>query len=360
MTFHIPEACDGRVLRSFLKLTVGISKATLSKLKNHPQGILVNGERVTVRHVLHTGDVVELADADTPETATHTVLPTELPLDILYEDDRVIALNKPPHMPTHPSHGHLTDTLANALAWRYHEQGVPFVFRPLGRLDRNTSGVVITGKSKAASGALGRSLLAGQVSKRYVAILSGDLLSRLMNEGHGFPKDTPWTHTVTVKTHMYRPDGTGIRRQICGEDIPHAEVAITRFAVLGVSDDKSMTLVMAEPVTGRTHQLRLHFAHLGAPILGDDIYGETSALVNRHALHALAISLPLPFFKEEDVSPSQTPWGEGNRIDAHGRLHTYAPIPEDMTALLTSHFPRMTPLLISKILHSKEVLNEKS
>ena len=115
MTIRIPAEYDGRLLRSYLKLTLGLSTAVLSGLKNHPRGILVNGERVTVRYVLREGDRLELADRDTAETATEHVIPCPLPLEVLYEDDHVIALNKPPEMPTHPSHGHLCDTLANAL-----------------------------------------------------------------------------------------------------------------------------------------------------------------------------------------------------------------------------------------------------
>ena len=156
MTIRISSAYHGRMVRSYLKLTLGLSTAALSRLKNHPEGILVNGKRVTVRYVLSEGDVLELYDKDTPETATETVIPTELPLSILYEDDFVTVMNKPPYMPTHPSHGHLTDTLANALAWRYQTEGEPFVFRPLGRLDRNTSGIVVVGKASDVSTSAGR------------------------------------------------------------------------------------------------------------------------------------------------------------------------------------------------------------
>ena len=94
MTIHIPAEYDGRILRSYLKLTLGLSTAVLSKLKNHERGIVVNGQRVTVRYVLREGDVLELFDRDTAETATETVIPCEHPLDILYEDDFVIAITK--------------------------------------------------------------------------------------------------------------------------------------------------------------------------------------------------------------------------------------------------------------------------
>ena len=130
---------------------------------------------MTVRYVLHAGDLLQLAVDDTPDTATRTVLPAEAPLDVLYEDDLLIILNKPAGMPTHPSHGHLTDTLANALAYRYARAGVPFVFRSMGRLDRNTSGVVVVAKTQAVAGFLGGCLVGRRVTKRYLAVLEGQL-----------------------------------------------------------------------------------------------------------------------------------------------------------------------------------------
>lgn len=330
MTITITAAYDGRLLRSYLKFTLGLSSAALAKLKNHPQGILVNGQRVTVRYVLREGDLLTISEADTPETATETVLPAPLPLEVLYEDDHVIALNKPPFMPTHPSHGHLTDTLANALAYRYACEKKPFVFRPLGRLDRNTSGVVVAGKSRAASGCLGRALTEGLVTKRYLAVLTGEM-----------PVDG-LTHTLT--TYVYRPDQCGIRREVCDESTAGAEIAVTQYRVLRAH--KGYSLVLAQPVTGRTHQLRLHFSHLGHPISGDDIYGTPSEQISRHALHALSLSLPLPFATVKDQGipshdievpcPLNTP-------DGHGYLHTWAPLPLDMQAFLDEYFPNALP-----------------
>ncbi|MBQ9781304.1 MAG: RluA family pseudouridine synthase [Clostridia bacterium] len=325
MTINITPEYEGRLLRSYLKLTLGLSTAALSKLKNHPEGILINGERVTVRYVLRAGDVLTLSQADTHETATETVIPTQLPLDVLYEDDHVIVLNKPAFMPTHPSHGHLTDTLANALAYRYASAGEPFVFRPLGRLDRNTSGVVVAGKNRAASGALGRALIDGKVTKRYLAVLTGEM-----------PCDGA-THTLT--TYVYRPDNQGIRRTVCDEDTEGAEIAVTEYRVLSAANGH--TLVLAQPKTGRTHQLRVHFAHLGHPILGDEIYGEVSSLIDRHALHALSLSLPLPFAAARchEFTAASTL----NAPDTEGCLHTWAPLPLDMQNLIDKFFPATVP-----------------
>ncbi len=332
MTVVITDTYDGRLLRSYLKLTLGLSTAVLSELKNREDGILVNGKRVTVRHVLHTGDVLTLGDRDTPETATERVIPTNLPLSVLYEDDYVIALAKPADMPTHPSHGHLTDTLANALAFRYQTANEPFVFRPLGRLDRNTSGVVVAAKTRAAAGYLSRALQKGLVRKRYIAIVEGEM-----------PVDGA-EHTVDAP--IYRPDAAGIRRAVALPDeaaAVGAATAVTRYRVLAAG--RGASLVLCEPVTGRTHQLRVHLAHVGYPIEGDDIYGRPSARIGRQALHALALSVPLPF--RGDLRQTEPPLppvigGQGlttNAPSADGYLHTFAPLPADMAALAAECAP---------------------
>ena len=328
MTILIPAEYDGRLLRSYLKLTLGLSTAVLSKLKNHERGILVNGERVTVRYVLREGDLLELQDRDTEENATEHVIPCKLPLDVLYEDDHVITLNKPADMPTHPSHGHLCDTLANALAYRYAEAAEPFVFRPLGRLDRNTSGVVVAGKTRASSGCLGRSLKNHEVTKRYVAILEGEL---------------PCDGLVhTIEASIYQPDQAGIKRSV-GE-VEGAAYAKTLYRVLGATNGCS--LVLCQPVTGRTHQLRVHFSHIGHPIVGDDLYGTSSPMIPRHALHALSLSVPMPFARmradvAEGAEPlvGMDPTLPLNSPTPDGYLHTWAPLPADMAGLLHELFP---------------------
>ncbi len=331
MTVVIGKEYEGRLLRSYLKLTLGLSTAVLSKLKNREDGILVNGRRVTVRYVLHEGDVITLGDRDTPETATERVIPVELPLEVLYEDDYVIALTKPADMPTHPSHGHLCDTLANALAYRYREADEPFVFRPLGRLDRNTSGVVVAAKTRAAAGCLSRALQRGLVRKRYVAIVAGEM-----------PVDGI-EHLLSAP--MYRPDAVGIRRAVAvpeeAETVGAVE-AVTRYRVLAAGG--GLSLVLCEPLTGRTHQLRVHLAHLGYPILGDDIYGTPSPCIGRQALHALSLSVPLPFAADlRSLSPPMPP-ADGqsfpvNEPSSDGYLHTLAPLPADMAAVAAEHFP---------------------
>ena len=120
------------LLREYLRGVLGLSHGTLTALKKDPLGILLNGEHATVRAVLHAGDRLTLALED--EESASLLMPVDLPIEVLYEDGACVVCSKPPFMPTHPSHGHYTDTLANALAFRYAEQGVPFVFRAANRL----------------------------------------------------------------------------------------------------------------------------------------------------------------------------------------------------------------------------------
>lgn len=336
MTVTISPAYEGRLLRSYLKNTLSISTAALARLKAREDGITVNGIRVTVRYVLHAGDRLQLAVDDTQDTATRTVLPAEAPLDVLYEDDRMIVLNKPAGMPTHPSHGHLTDTLANALAYRYARAGVPFVFRSMGRLDRNTSGVVVVAKTQAVAGFLGGCLVGRRVTKRYLAVLDGYL-----------PADGE-IHRIEVPIRL-PASGVAMRTAAPDADPDGAdcEYALTTYRVLASS--QLYTLVLARPHTGRTHQLRVHFAHLGHPLCGDEVYGTPpgdGAPIGRQALHCLSLTFPVPFDTAADrhaaTAPMPAPAEPVNFPCSDGWMHTFAPLPPDMESLLCAAFPALS------------------
>lgn len=304
MDFLIDSAHDGKTVRSYIKFTLHISSRMLTVLKQDENGIVVNGTRVTVRHVLHEGDVLSLALADRAENASHNVPPSDIPLDIIYEDAHVIALNKPPYMPTHPSHNHHDDTLANALAWRYAQAGEPFVFRPMGRLDRNTSGIVLAAKDKLASGMLTAAIREGEVNKIYIAIAVGEL--------------PLGTGVQTIDCGIRRQAESVIMRTTCPDSTAPDEVSVTDYEVLDTRD--GLSLVRVRPRTGRTHQIRVHFAYIGHPLLGDDLYGTPDERIGRHALHAQSLELPLPF--------------------ADRRICLQAPMAEDMLLLIKQYFPR--------------------
>jgi 23S rRNA pseudouridine1911/1915/1917 synthase len=304
MEFIIDKEHHGRTVLSYVRYTLRISSRMLTVLKQTDDGITVNGTHVTVRCVLKEGDCLCLAIDDTAERASHNVPPADIPIEVLYEDAHVIAMNKPPHMPTHPSHNHHDDTLANALAYRYAKKGVPFVFRPMGRLDRNTSGVVLAAKDKVASGMLTAAIKSGEVQKTYLAIITGEL-----------PVDGK---IHTIECGIRRMADSVIMRTTCPDSTDPSEASITDYEVLDARD--GISLVRVKPRTGRTHQIRVHFAYIGHPLLGDDLYGAPDARIDRHALHALSLDFPLPF--------------------AEQRICVSAPVAADMLALIHQYFPR--------------------
>jgi len=270
MEFKISVDSDGILLRTYLK-RLSLSNKLIAHLKTVDNGITVNGEHVTVRYTLKSGDTVKLKIEDTE--SSETIEPIDLPLDIIYEDSDVVVCNKPPFMPTHPSHNHYDDTLANALAFYY--SGKPFVFRPVNRLDRNTSGTVLVAKNARAAGMLFSEMKKRNIDKTYLAVVEGEF------SGRG-----------VIEKYLCRTEASIIVRRVCEENEPGAQYAKTEYEVL--KSVGGLSLVRLKPLTGRTHQLRVHLASIGHPILGDDIYGNSSGLIDRQALHAESIIFTRP------------------------------------------------------------------
>ena len=286
MDFTVEPSFDRKKLRDFLLYGLKLSHALLTDLKE--RGIYVNGESVTVRHPVFSGDVVTLAIEDTESDCDEFLFPSDIPIDILYEDPYIIAVNKPPYMPTHLSRGHREDTLANALKAEFIKKGLPFVFRAVNRLDSDTSGIVIIAKNRFAADRFAKTNTS--YKKIYTAICNG----------------VPKKESGEIISYIRRVEESIIRRWVfeSGKD---SDLAHTRYRVIGAYGDFSV--VECEPVTGRTHQLRVHLSHLGHPIVGDDFYGG-GFLLRRQALHAEYLSFKHPF-TGEDIS-----------------LH--APLPSDM------------------------------
>lgn len=293
MQFVITEQENGKTVRDFLKMQ-GVSAALGARLKRLPRGIVLNGTRVTVRAVLKTGDKLVLAVEDSEKN--EKLLPLEAAVDIVLETSDFLVVNKPPFMPTHPSHGHFCDTLANALMWHYRD--IPH-FRPrfVNRLDRNTSGAVLVAKHALSAARLSSAMAKGEIKKTYYAVVCGTIQEE-----------------TVLKTGIRRQTESIIFREVCEE--VEGDLAITH--VMPLCTKNGYTLVRLTPKTGRTHQLRVHLAHFGAPIVGDDLYGESSPLIARHALHAAELSFPSP---------------NGGKA-----VLTYAPIAPDMAALVTNIF----------------------
>ncbi len=292
MEFLVGPEGDGALLRSYLK-RLKISTKQTAHLKELEHGITVNGVRVTVRYQLKAGDVIDLAIED--DESGESAVPVDLPIEVLYEDDDLVVCNKPPFMPTHPSHGHHEDTLANALAFYYQKQSRPFVFRPVNRLDRNTSGIVMVAKNARAASMMYTEMLSHRIEKRYAAIVTGEL-----------------TGAGTVDKCLRRTAESIIVREICQPDSDGAQTALTEYESLFCGG--GLSLISLSPKTGRTHQLRVHLLSLGHPILGDGLYGKDSPEIGRQALHACQLSFSRP--------------SDGAKVTIT------APMPEDMKAVL--------------------------
>lgn len=290
---------DGEKVLTVLR-RLGFSGTMIKRMKTRENGITVNGTHVTVRHTLCVGDVLFCDDSDAFDDENPHIVPRELPLDIIYEDDAVIAVNKPAEMPTHPSHGHRDDTLANALAFEYKRRGVPFVFRAVNRLDADTIGVVLLAKSMSAAYTLSRSIADGNMTKKYLAILDGEIRSDV-------------GESVRVENKIARTADSIIKREVT--DGTYGDLAVTEYVCLYKGN--GISVVSASPVTGRTHQLRVCFASLGNPITGDDFYGGSLSLMPRQALHAYSLAFVTP--------------------DKNAEITVKAPLAPDMKAVLEKY-----------------------
>ncbi|MBQ2757440.1 MAG: RluA family pseudouridine synthase [Clostridia bacterium] len=270
MDFWIDGQNSGKTVRDFLKKQ-HISSALCTRLKQREDGILLNGTRVTVRAVLKEGDLLSLGLFD--EAVNPKLLPLEKEVEVLLDTPDLVALNKPPFMPTHPSHGHFDDTLANVIVWQYRAATPRFSPRFVNRLDRNTSGVVLVAKHAHAAAMLAGQIAAGEMQKAYIAVVCGEISGE-----------------TVLKTGIRRQNESVITREVCA--VGEGDIAVTHVKPLAVKNGH--TLVLLQPQTGRTHQLRVHMASLGAPILGDDLYGAPRHGIGRHALHAATLSFVAP------------------------------------------------------------------
>lgn len=262
LSFLVNAQEDGLLLRDFMR-------------KHHVSGALSTAvkadrgffcRRAGVQDAIRAnarvcaGDTILFALPPEPKTS---VAPQRLPLDIVYEDAHVMLLNKPAGQAVHPTLGYADGTLANAFCGELAGRGLSSVFRPVNRIDRNTSGLVLCGMNLYAA-----SVLAAQAAKVYYAVLEG-VLPCVQGE---------------IDAPIGLAEGSIIRRCVT----PDGKPACTQYTVL--AEGSGLSLVRAIPVTGRTHQLRVHFAHLGCPLAGDDLYGGSTAHIARHALHCGEIS----------------------------------------------------------------------
>ena len=288
MTFVVKEIHDGMLLREYLKNECGVSHNLLVKLKKIDGGITLNGEKVTVRAVIHTGDSVCIMTEDSEKTVNPYVLPEgEMPT-VLYEDEAMLVVNKPGGMPTHTSHGHTLDSLANRVCAYYKSKGIHFVFRAINRLDKDTSGVVLIAKNAFYAAKLSKAQKSGDFKKKYLALLDG------VAEDSG-----------KIEGYIKREEKSIIKRSFSPFPSEGADYSLTEYSTLDVKN--GISLVDIELKTGRTHQIRASFSFVGAPVLGDTMYGRESEDIDRQALHAVSLSLTSPISGQRQTFTAELP-----------------------------------------------------
>ncbi len=265
MKIIITQKEAGIEIKAFLK-NISMSASLIKKLKKIPNGILVNGLHQNVNYRLIEGDILEINYDDTQEEVNEYLEPVNIHIEIIYEDENITAVNKGPNMPTHESINNRGNSLANALAYRYKDK--PYVFRATNRLDKDTSGVVLTANNKYYAGLLSTKIKNGEIEKEYLAVVSGNL------QGSG-----------RIEIGIKRM-GESIIKRIASDD---GEYALTEYKVIASCDEASLVLV--RPQTGRTHQIRVHMAYIGHPIIGDEMYSCKSELIDRQALHCYKMNV---------------------------------------------------------------------
>lgn len=247
--FTAPYESDGKSVGEFLR-ECGASRRLITRLKRVPMGITLNDAHARTIDIVHSGDVVAMLI----EKGEGLDENCELYAPIIYEDNDLVVYNKPVNMPVHPSHRHRNDTLGNLFS----AQHDGLTFRPINRLDKDTSGLCVIAKNSFAA-----AKLSGDVEKTYYAVVCGRLTA--MNGTIDAPIGRCGDSVITREV---RPDG---------------QLAVTHYTVLETND--KYTLVRIKLETGRTHQIRVHFSHIGYPLAGDDLYGGNTSDITHQALH---------------------------------------------------------------------------
>ncbi|WP_047985911.1 RluA family pseudouridine synthase [Ornithinibacillus californiensis] len=291
MEWIIQKESEGLFLRDFLRNEQGFSRRILKSLIYDGGKILVNEKIVRLSYILKAGDIVAVEFAE--ELKGTYMQAEEIPIDIVYEDDSLVVINKQAGIATIPSHHHQGGTIANGVLWHYQKYNIPYTVHVVTRLDRDTSGLLLIAKHRYSHSLLSASQQQGKVKRKYYAIIEGTI-----NPKQGIIDANIGRKEDSIIERMVREDG---------------QRAITHYEMLKETSSYSLLAVQLE--TGRTHQIRVHFSHLGHPLVGDDLYCGKKDVIQRHALHCYSLTFEHPKTKEE--------------------MTLHAPLPEDMKKILS-------------------------
>ena len=270
---YIVKNNEYTVLRQVLKKEFNISNRLLTKLKKNAC-IKVNDNNCYIDFKIKSGDIITVAIDFIEES--ENIVPTKMKLNIIYEDSYMLIINKPPFLAVHPSHLHYEDTLSNGVKYYFDTIGLKRKIRPINRIDKDTSGIVIFAKNEYIQECLIKQMQAHIFKKYYISALEGNI-EKLKG---------------SIVAPISRKENSIIER--CVND--NGETAITHYCVL--ENLNNYCLVKFELETGRTHQIRVHSKYIGHPILGDTLYGKPSDLISRQALHAYSVKFIHPITKE--------------------------------------------------------------
>ena len=286
LTYTITSQEAGMQVLEFLR-SKGFSRHILTSMKPDKEALLVNGVRAGGRSILKEGDFFRVRVMET--ATTEGIVPASLPLNILYEDEDILVLNKPADMPVHPSIGNYTNTLANAAAFYFQERGEFWPFRCIHRLDRDTSGALGLAKNALSAAILSAQMRNREIRRTYLAVVRGV---------------TPPSGTISAP--IGRVSDSVIQRQV---DPEYGETAVTHYERLAVRNDHSLLEIHLE--TGRTHQIRVHMGYIGHPLPADYLYCPVYDHFKRQPLHSYQLNFRHPLTGKD--------------------LCFTAPVPHDMT-----------------------------
>lgn len=294
LTFSMDEAHRGWTVKQILQRELGMTARQISRAKFLPDGIRVSrdggSEKVTVRYLPEPGDVLTVK-LEESSRASDQLVPLDGTPDIRYEDEDLLLVYKPAGMVVHPSPGHYGDSLANLLAGYYRNGPEGLVVRPVGRLDKDTSGLLFFAKNAAAAYRLEAQRKEGRMRRYYLALTEG----------------VPEPETGTVEAPIGPVPGEWMRQEV-RQDGASARTDYRVLAQGEAPETGRYSLVKLKLYTGRTHQIRVHMAHLGHPLLGDSLYGTAgSGGMTRTALHSYRIELEQPFTGEALVFEAEMP-----------------------------------------------------